>query len=75
LILKPSKYIKTIPAKDAKYSFGKPIDLVRTTPVGVSNHGRPVVVVVVMEEYERLMALEHPAKSPKARTEKKERKK
>jgi prevent-host-death family protein len=45
-------------ARDAKNGFGKLIDLARASPVEVAKHGRPVVVVVSIEEYERLMALE-----------------
>ena len=67
--------MKTLTAKDAKYGFGRLIDLARAEPVAVSKHGRPVVVVMAIEEFERLMALEHPSKALDARTEKKERKK
>ena len=41
-------------AKDAKYGFGHLIDLARAEPVVVEKHGRPVVVVLAVEEYERL---------------------
>ena len=41
-------------AKDAKYGFGRLIDLARSQPVIVEKHGRPVVVVLAVEEYERL---------------------
>jgi prevent-host-death family protein len=41
-------------AKDAKYGFGRLIDLARAEPVLVAKHGRPVVVVMSVEEYERL---------------------
>lgn len=50
-------------------------DLARSAPVAVSKHGRPVVVVVAVEEFDRLMALEHPSKSPNVRAEKREREK
>ena len=46
-------------ARDAKNGFGKLIDLARASPVVVAKHDRPVVVVVSIEEYERLIALEH----------------
>lgn len=46
--------MKTLTAKDAKYSFGRFIDLARAEPVLVSKHGRPVVVVMSVEEFERL---------------------
>ena len=50
--------MKTLTAKDAKYSFGRLIDLARAEPVPVAKHGRPVVVVMAVEEFERLKALE-----------------
>jgi len=50
--------MQTLSAKDAKYGFGKLIDLARTEPVAVAKHGRPVVVVLAVEEYERLKVLE-----------------
>ncbi|WP_442075120.1 type II toxin-antitoxin system prevent-host-death family antitoxin [Rhizobium johnstonii] len=43
-------------AKDAKYGFGRLIDIARFGPVTVEKHGRPVVVVLAVEEYERLCA-------------------
>lgn len=51
--------MKTISAKDAKYGFGKLIDTARAEPVTVEKHGRPVVVVISVEEYERLLAIEN----------------
>ena len=50
--------MKTLNATDAKYSFGRLIDLARAEPVAVAQHGRPVVVMVAVEEYERLRALD-----------------
>ena len=50
--------MKTLSAKDAKYGFGRLIDLARAEPVAVAKHGRPVVVVMAVEEYERLKFLE-----------------
>lgn len=49
--------MKTMTAKDAKYGFGRLIDLARAEPVAVAKHGRPVVVVISVEEYERLKEL------------------
>jgi prevent-host-death family protein len=46
--------MQNISAKDAKYGFGRLIDLARAEPVTVEKHGRPVVVVMAIEEYERL---------------------
>lgn len=48
----------TLSAKDAKYGFGRLIDLARAEPVAVAKHGRPVVVVMAVEEYERLKVCE-----------------
>ena len=45
-------------AKDAKYGFGRLIDLARSEPVVVEKHGRPVVVVMAVEEFERLRNIE-----------------
>ena len=49
--------VKSLSAKDAKYGFGRLIDLARSAPVAVEKHGRSVVVVMAVEEYERLKAL------------------
>ncbi len=46
--------MQSMSAKDAKYGFGRLIDLARAEPVVVEKHGRPVVVVLAIEEYERL---------------------
>jgi len=46
--------MKTLSAKDAKYGFGRLIDLARAEPVVVAKHGRPVVVVMAVEEFDRL---------------------
>jgi prevent-host-death family protein len=53
--------MKTLSAKDAKYSFGHLIDTARAEPVIVTKHGRSVVVVLAVEEYDRLKALDKPA--------------
>lgn len=52
--------MQTLSAKDAKYGFGRLIDLARAEPVAVTKHGRTVVVVLAVEEYERLKALDKP---------------
>lgn len=46
--------MRSMSAKDAKYCFGRLIDLARSEPITVEKHGRPVVVVMAFEEYERL---------------------
>ncbi|MEN2976944.1 type II toxin-antitoxin system prevent-host-death family antitoxin [Tistrella bauzanensis] len=60
--------MKSISARDAKYSFGKLIDTARAGPVTVEKHGRAVVVVLAVEEYERLKAIEseQSAKPPRS---------
>ena len=50
--------MQTLSAKDAKYEFGRLIDLARAEPVAVTKHGRAVVVVIAVEEYERLKDIE-----------------
>lgn len=47
--------MKTVSARDAKYSFGSLIDMARAEPVSIQKHGRNVVVVLAVEEYERLI--------------------
>lgn len=49
--------MKTVSAKDAKNGFGRLLDTARAEPVTVEKHGRPVVVVLAIEEYERLTKL------------------
>jgi len=46
--------MKTMSAKDAKNAFGLLLDQARAEPVAVKKHGRAVVVVLSVEEYERL---------------------
>jgi prevent-host-death family protein len=50
--------MKTLSAQDAKYGFGRLIDMARAEPVLVAKHGRPVVVVLSVEEYQRLNSSE-----------------
>ncbi|TDK42420.1 type II toxin-antitoxin system Phd/YefM family antitoxin [Antarcticimicrobium luteum] len=49
-------------ARDAKNSFGRLIDTARAEPVAIDKYGRTVVVVIAIEEYNRLTALQAPAK-------------
>jgi prevent-host-death family protein len=46
--------MKSISARAAKNEFGRLIDTARAGPVTIEKHGRPVVVVMSVEEYERL---------------------
>lgn len=43
-------------AREAKNGFGRMIDLARASPVAIDKHGRSVVVVLSVEEFERLSA-------------------
>jgi len=47
--------MKHISSKDAKNGFGRLMDTARSEPVIVQKHGRPFVVVLSVEEYERLV--------------------
>jgi prevent-host-death family protein len=42
-------------AREAKNGFGLLIDTARAAPVAIEKHGRPVVVVVSVQEYQRLV--------------------
>ena len=46
--------MKAVSAREAKHHFGQLIDDARAEPVVVEKHGRPVVVVLAVEEYKRL---------------------
>jgi len=46
--------MKTMSAREAKNSFGLMIDTARAGPVQIEKHRRGVVVVVAVEEYQRL---------------------
>lgn len=54
------RHMKTLAAREAKYNFGRLIDTARAEPVVIEKHGRPVVVVVAVEEFERLRELSAP---------------
>ena len=48
--------MKTMSAREAKNAFGLMIDTARAEPVLIEKHGRGVVMVISVEEYERLTA-------------------
>ncbi len=48
--------MKTMSAKEAKNGFGLLLDTARAEPVTIEKHGRPVVVVLSTEAYERLIS-------------------
>jgi len=56
-----------VTAKDAKYCFGMLIDLARVRPVAPTKHGRSVIVLIVVEEHERLKALGESVPVPPAK--------
>jgi prevent-host-death family protein len=55
--------MKTLSAREAKNGFGRLIDLARIEPIKVEKHGRGVVVVLSVEEYERLTSDEQETES------------
>jgi prevent-host-death family protein len=63
--------MKTMSAKDAKNGFGLLLDTARAEPVTIEKHGRPVIVVLAIEEYERLKGLEKREAGRKAQKVKK----
>ncbi len=48
--------MKNMSAREAKNAFGLMIDTARAGPVLIEKHGRGVVVVIAVEEYERLIS-------------------
>jgi prevent-host-death family protein len=45
--------------QDAKNRFSEVVEAARRKPQTVTKHGKPAVVVVAAEEYERLRKLQH----------------
>ena len=50
--------MQTLSAKGAEYGFGRLIGLPRAEPIADAKYGRPVVMVLSVEEYERLKVLD-----------------
>lgn len=46
--------MKMISAKEAKNAFGQLIESALVEPIAVAKHGRPVVVVMRFDDFERL---------------------
>lgn len=46
--------MRTFTSADAKNKFGELIDLARAAPVAITKYDRPVVVIMAVEEYERM---------------------
>lgn len=53
--------MKSFSAKEAKDEFGRLLDTAQREPVEIQKKGRPVAVVISLEEYHRLEALEDAA--------------
>ena len=47
---------KTLPAAEAKTNFGALLDTVQREPVTISKNGRPVAVIMSIEDYEQHQA-------------------
>lgn len=56
--------MKAMSAREAKHQFGRLIDTARAEPVVVEKHGRPVVVVLAVEEFERIKTIVDKAMEP-----------
>lgn len=52
--------MRTFTAAEAKNKFGELVDLARASPVAITKYDRPVLVVMAIEEFERLQALDGP---------------
>ncbi len=53
--------MKSFSAKEAKDGFGRLLDTAQREPVEIQKKGRPVAVVISLEEYHRLEAIEDAA--------------
>ena len=53
----------TLSTTGAKYGFGPLIEVARADPVAVGKHGRPVVVLLAVEDFRRSKAVEEQAQS------------
>jgi antitoxin Phd len=50
---------QTWSVQDAKNRFSEVVEAARRKPQTVTKHGKPAVVIVAADEYERLRKLEH----------------
>ena len=57
--------MRTFTSADAKNQFGELVDAARVAPDAVTKYGWPFVVVLAVEEFDRLRALEQEPQSPK----------
>jgi prevent-host-death family protein len=67
--------MKSMSARDAKNGFGLLLDTARAEPVTIKKHGRPVVIVMSVEEYDRLASGRNAVTQPdiKIRNKKKQK--
>ena len=56
--------MRTFTSADAKNNFGELIDLARAAPWAITKYDRTVVVVMAVEEYERMKELDQTAAAP-----------
>ena len=56
--LDDTSHMKSFNAKDAKTNFGRLIDTAIREPVSITRNGRQVAVVLSVQDFERLAALE-----------------
>ena len=59
--------MKSMSAKAVKSGFGLLLNTARARPVTIEKHGRPMIVILSTEEYERLLNLPDRNKAAKAR--------
>ena len=50
--------MRTFTAAEAKNKFGEMVDMARSAPIAITKYDRPVLVVMAVEEFERLQALD-----------------
>ena len=50
--------MRTVAAREAKNEFGRLLDTAQREPVTIERYGRPVAVVLSIEDYERFEALD-----------------
>lgn len=64
--------MRAMSSTEAKYNFGLLLDTARAGPVTIKKHGRAVVVVLAVEEYDRLNAMGVESRANKGRSQTKE---
>ena len=61
--------MRTVCAADPKNKFGELADVARATPVAITKYDRAILVVLAIEEYERLARLGASIAPPEAPTD------